>query len=330
MVVYWGRKGGGLQLFEEFVKTADINNLIFKVSRRPTKQKSKSQEEPISTFDVLGWMMARKKLIQIALSSNSNRVVFVMASPWDIFLGARLKRKGIEVVRVIHDATPHPGDFFPSRLWISWLLRDSSRIVVLSRFVGNQLIDIYGVEPSKITTTLIPYPRIVSKTREKLDLECKVLLIGRGKKYQGQDLMEKAWPLLKMPNTQLVIAGQGFKRNRKTKGITYKIGWLSNGDLLREISSSSVVVLPYTEASQSGTIPICTAFGIPVIVTPVGGLPEQVIEGKTGLVIPDLTPEALALGIRKILSNNFDVPALDPEKSQWELVCKSIGINVDK
>ncbi len=50
-------------------------------------------------------------------------------------------------------------------------------------------------------------------------------------------------------------------------------------------AAADVVVLPYVEASQSGAVPLAYAAEKPVVVTAVGGLPEAVEDGRTGLVV---------------------------------------------
>jgi len=57
------------------------------------------------------------------------------------------------------------------------------------------------------------------------------------------------------------------------------------------------VVLPYRSATQSGVTHVAFALGVPVITTDVGGLPETVKSGVTGLVVPPENPEALAYTI---------------------------------
>jgi glycosyltransferase involved in cell wall biosynthesis len=63
------------------------------------------------------------------------------------------------------------------------------------------------------------------------------------------------------------------------------------------------VVLPYTEASQSGIVPIAYSFRKPVITTTVGGLPEVVMDGNTGLSVDPESPEELAAACTKLLEN---------------------------
>ena len=56
-------------------------------------------------------------------------------------------------------------------------------------------------------------------------------------------------------------------------------------------------------ASQSGIIMIAYGFGKPVVVTDVGGLPELVVEGKTGFIAERNNQKSLLLAIRKMLAD---------------------------
>src|SRR5262249_25527339 len=58
-----------------------------------------------------------------------------------------------------------------------------------------------------------------------------------------------------------------------------------------------VVVASHVEASQSGVVAVSLGSGVPVVVTPVGGLPLQIADGINGLVAAAATSEALAATI---------------------------------
>jgi glycosyltransferase involved in cell wall biosynthesis len=45
------------------------------------------------------------------------------------------------------------------------------------------------------------------------------------------------------------------------------------------------------------------AAGRPVVATPVGGTPELVVDGETGLLVPPRDPEALAAALRRVLDD---------------------------
>ena len=303
IVVYWGRRGGGLDLFNHFVDDCKDLEVSIVSSNRPTYRGRDGKSYPISFMNVRAWLLARKLLLNQVSEGEYKTVVFIMSSPWDLFLGKKLLRKGAQVVRIIHDSQPHPGEKFPPNFWIRLLTKDCSRIVTLSNYVASQLIAHHGVNPQKILVCRFPIPKVENKQSVKDPSSKKILLIGRGKKYQGQHLLEEAWDLLDKTDKELVIAGEGFKPNSKHSDIVYKNWWMTREEMIDEISSSDLVVFPYTEASQSGTIPICMSLGIPVVVTPVGGLPEQVIPGVNGLIAIDGSPESLKEAIVSVVSS---------------------------
>ncbi|MFH1331458.1 MAG: glycosyltransferase family 4 protein [Actinomycetota bacterium] len=72
------------------------------------------------------------------------------------------------------------------------------------------------------------------------------------------------------------------------------------GPLLR---TATVVALPYRSATASGALQVAYAFGRPVVATTVGGLPDAVDEGVTGLLVPPADPPALARALVKLLSD---------------------------
>jgi len=59
-------------------------------------------------------------------------------------------------------------------------------------------------------------------------------------------------------------------------------------------AASDLVVLPYVSATQSGITQVAYAFGLPVVSTDVGGLPEVVRDGETGYIVPSRDETALA------------------------------------
>ena len=72
-------------------------------------------------------------------------------------------------------------------------------------------------------------------------------------------------------------------------------------DLLAElVQNSSVVVCPYTDATQSGVVMSAYAFKKPVIATRVGGLPEMVDDGSTGLLIAPKDSRAIKEAVLKL------------------------------
>ena len=67
------------------------------------------------------------------------------------------------------------------------------------------------------------------------------------------------------------------------------------------------MVLPYESATQSGIVQIAYGFEKPVIATKVGGLPEVVLDGKTGYIVPPKDSEKLAERITDYFEKNKEM-----------------------
>ena len=88
------------------------------------------------------------------------------------------------------------------------------------------------------------------------------------------------------------------------------------------------MVCPYIEASQSGVLAIANAFGKPVVATNVGGIPEIVEHGKTGLLVPPCDARSLADAIVALLQDQPTREAMRRctlQKSKAELAWANIA-----
>ena len=110
-----------------------------------------------------------------------------------------------------------------------------------------------------------------------------------------------------MPDVQIVIAGEGEDFGRYRALMTDPARYLVDNTYVSEdqaaayFASSSVVILPYVDASQSGVIPVAYSYGKPVVVTSVGELAAMVDDGITGLVVPPRDAEAIADAVVSLL-----------------------------
>ncbi|HVF25994.1 MAG TPA: glycosyltransferase family 4 protein [Anaerolineales bacterium] len=66
---------------------------------------------------------------------------------------------------------------------------------------------------------------------------------------------------------------------------------------------ATVVIYPYLNSTQSGALQVAYTFGRPVIATKVGGLPEAVEDGKSGLLVSASAPDELAEAILKLIKD---------------------------
>jgi colanic acid/amylovoran biosynthesis glycosyltransferase len=111
------------------------------------------------------------------------------------------------------------------------------------------------------------------------------------------------------------IVGEGPQRRELEDAIAYHglgnaivlVGSMPNEDLMERMRTSAVTVLPCIETKDGYMDGIpnilieSLALEVPVVSTPVSGIPELVVDGETGLLVPPRDAEALADAIESLL-----------------------------
>jgi len=94
---------------------------------------------------------------------------------------------------------------------------------------------------------------------------------------------------------------------------------------------ATVAVYPYRSITQSGALQVAYAFGKPVVATNVGGFPEAVDDGKSGILVKPEEPAELAEAILKIVNSRVlakEMGAyaknLSETRFAWEPIAKDI------
>lgn len=139
----------------------------------------------------------------------------------------------------------------------------------------------------------------------------RLLLFGHVRSYKGLNHVLDAMTLGDRAglDTRLTVAGQfwqpvePWQQRIDTLGLADRVelrpGYVPDADLPDLFAAHHLVLTPYSTASQSGVIPLATAAGRPSVVTPVGGLADQITDGVDGTVATDLSPAALADAIAR-------------------------------
>jgi alpha-maltose-1-phosphate synthase len=120
-----------------------------------------------------------------------------------------------------------------------------------------------------------------------------VLLFGKIKPYKGIDILIKASRIVrkKLGNKfRVMIAGKGngsyldsLLRTEDLEYIQIRNEFIRDFEIPELFKKAKFLVLPYTDASQSGVISLAYTFSKPVIVSNVGSIAEYVEHGMTGL-----------------------------------------------
>jgi glycosyltransferase involved in cell wall biosynthesis len=123
-----------------------------------------------------------------------------------------------------------------------------------------------------------------------------------------------------LPGWKLIIAGHGAVPPSiiaaRGGDLQVQNRYISDEEASRLMHDATIVVLPYTSATQSGVAALAQAFGRPIIASAVGGLKEMVIHGKTGLLVPPGDVAALADAMRSLAENRKRLAAMRRSTAQ--------------
>ena len=217
-------------------------------------------------------------------------ILYSIVHPWTPFLQRYLRP--IPHVITVHDPIPHPGVIHRmSSFWETVCARRAQRCVVLSaRF--NSVMAAKGVDSRKIDVIPLAVPSFYGQADAPADAPLNTLLFfGRITAYKGLEILLGAFRILceRRPGVTLKIVGEGslapytsLLEGLPRTDIVNR--WAPDDEVASFFKPGTLVVLPYTSASQSAVVPVAAAFGLPVIATNVGALPDQVEHGRTGLL----------------------------------------------
>jgi glycosyltransferase involved in cell wall biosynthesis len=196
----------------------------------------------------------------------------------------------------------------------------ASRCIIAPSQAYRVMLIRMGVNPEKIRVA--PYGVDLSRFnpaqnsenfKKYFNLEgSKVILtVGRLNYQKGFHHLLKAMPkiLLQVPNAKLVIVGEGelmtnLRNLSNFLGIANRViftGALSQSSVNEAYASADVFVLPSLFESLGISMLEAQAMGKPVVGTRVGGLPETLIENKSGILVEAEKPNELAKATIRLL-----------------------------
>lgn len=245
-------------------------------------------------------------LYQLLRMTQADIFHIVATHEWNPLLVHMIRSLGKPLVFTIHDPQHHLGAPWRMRISDNYLVRNSDAVIVLSK-LGVEQLQKQGIPPDTIFQ--IPHGVYSFFTRwsvEHIQQERIILFFGRIEPYKGIDLLLDAFSKVaqQLPHWKLVIAGNGdlsaYESALRHPQIEVINKYIPDEEVAVLMKRSSIVILPYLEATQSGVIPIAYTFARPVIATCVGSLKEMVIHGQTGLIVPPNRPDELADAVKTL------------------------------
>jgi glycosyltransferase involved in cell wall biosynthesis len=274
----------------------------------------------------LGLPALARRITSFVRAHRIDVVVATMRHPWSGIAFRAMRRGGAKVVLMVHDATPHTGEDYPFwKALFRFELAATDGIIVLSDHVGAAMATLYGYPRSRIWTMAHPSTDYLAEPRTAPRRlagrpPTRLLFFGRIHQYKGLDLLADAYAKLRSSRpVTLRIVGNGWvaalDRLSTMAGVSIERRWIKDEEIGGLLEEADILLLPYTEASQSGVLATSYGSALPAVVTPVGGLAEQAGAGTGAIIANRVDAEAFAAAVRMLI----DDPALYEQLSERAL-----------
>jgi glycosyltransferase involved in cell wall biosynthesis len=265
----------------------------------------------------------RQHRVDIVHSHNFSANVFTIPA-------ARLARVPV-VVASVHDLGIYRSPL-QQRVHVA-ACRLADRVFVVAEAIRTWLIE-RGCDPARVTVLRngIDISRFRQRSddgqsvRKELGLQAAdpiVAMICRLAPLKGIEdyLAAAALVVESIPGARFLIVGEGYvsgggpmtadrEYRAGLESIAHRLGLDGKvvftgfrSDIPRLLQTVTVSVLPSLSEGLSNVVLESMAAGVPVIATRVGGIPEAVSNGVTGLLVPPSDPRELATAICRVLAS---------------------------
>lgn len=244
--------------------------------------------------------------------------------PQGFFAVRQARRPRVPVV-----VTAHAGDIFPLRrpglrALLRYTLERAAAVTANSRATAAELLQVTpAVSPVVIPMGVdlerfSPRPERAIALRQALAPDGPLILhVGRFAPKKGQTYLLQAIPhiLRRWPEARLALIGFGpleatLESEARALGLDERvrfIGRVPHEEMPDYFAAADVFVLPSIVSPSGDTEGLgvvlleALAAGTPVVASRVGGIPDIVKDGETGLLVEEKQPEALARAILQLL-----------------------------
>jgi glycosyltransferase involved in cell wall biosynthesis len=184
-------------------------------------------------------------------------------------------------------------------------------VIALGDYWSTQLRTIAPRADIRQISNAIP---IVGRTRRRPDGRVNVVFLGKIGDAKGTFTLLDAWAKLVAeygrPPAQLTIAGSGeISRARETidrlglSDSAQVLSWLPAAEVAKLLMRTDVLTLPSRNEGQPMAILEAMARGLCVVASSVGGIPELIEDGRSGLLVPPDNVHALSTALGHVIDD---------------------------
>ena len=185
-----------------------------------------------------------------------------------------------------------------TRLWLRW--RGAFDLIVTNSEAVRRELNADGIEAAAAVWNGVPD----CEGRPPLADPPTVGFAGRLVPLKGADVLLRAFALVvaEIPDARLLIVGGGEEREKLSRlarrsGLSRSVefaGWLAPDEAARRVAGAWAVAVPSFSEQFSLTAVEALMRGTAVVASAVGGMPEVVRDGETGVLVPAGDARALA------------------------------------
>ncbi len=236
------------------------------------------------------------------------------------------RRLGVPLVTTFHgfDATLSTAALLASPAWANFALfrrrlaASGDLFLCVSSFIRDRVLAM-GFPPARIRLHYTGIDVAAVRARAPGEETPAILHVGRLVEMKGTRYLIAAFAGLaqRHPGVRLEIVGDGPLRRplqamAASTGLGDRIGFLGalpHARVLERVRRAAMLVLP-SVLTASGRVEglgmvllEAAASGVPVVASRVGGIPEGMVDGQTGLLVPARDAEALGAAIARLLDD---------------------------
>jgi colanic acid/amylovoran biosynthesis glycosyltransferase len=236
------------------------------------------------------------------------------------------RQLGIPLITMFHgfDATLKPHIMLASPAWFRYpllrhkLAREGDLFLCASAFIRHRLLET-GFPESRTHTHYIGVDCQTIRPREPAEEQPLILHVARLVEVKGTAYLLRAFAALvrQHDRARLLIIGDGPLRKRlqalaASLGVRDRVefpGALSHAEVLSWMRKAAMLVLPGIRTATGreeglGMVLLeAAATGLPIIGSRVGGIPECILDGRTGFLVPERDANALAQRLSQLLES---------------------------
>ncbi|CAN5269986.1 glycosyltransferase family 4 protein [soil metagenome] len=189
-------------------------------------------------------------------------------------------------------------------------LRRADAVRTISTYT-TELVRAQGIEPAaEFPAFMDLQPFLVNSVVSPPEAP-RALFVGVLERYKAFDLLADAWPRVarSVPDSVLHIVGQGALApvaERLLEELPGRVEWspsLTAEGVAAALDAATLLVLPSRSEGMGRVVIEAGCRGRAVVGSRVGGIPDVVADGETGVLVPPEDSGALAEALERVLSD---------------------------